>query len=469
MEIFTENTIFKVIHTDSAIEKNMDRAIENKRLAELERFEILDTPSDGAFDNISALASHILKTPIAIVSLVDENRIWFKSHHGLDVNQIGREPGLCASAIMDDSAYIVRDARVDPRTLTNSLVAGEFGLRFYAGVPLKTSNNYNLGTLCVIDFEPREISKEEISLLKKLAKLVMDQMDLRIASRQIADLHQELKFETQEKEKEHKEKVASLDKLNQSQIALVREEKKSSLNSMIAGLCHHINTPLSNLTFSLELMHKNINELMNSASIKNGKIVFCRNNHVAINDSATIGNLATKQIKAIIDRTKFLTPQELSIFSDNIKFEGVMRLAFAYLQQNRSSALTITKNYKINANINTSPYILATALNILLENVIDHAYTDKKELNVSISAQVRANGEFAIQLEDFGVGIPEKQRNQIFDPFFSGVLCREHYGLGLAICKTLLEDVLGASVTLLNKESAGCLFEIILPPPSYLS
>ncbi|MDP2574306.1 GAF domain-containing sensor histidine kinase [Vibrio penaeicida] len=444
----------------------MDKILENKRLAELERFEILDTPSDGAFDNISALAAYILKTPIAIVSLVDKNRIWFKSHHGLEVNQIDREPGLCSSAIMDDSAYIVRDAKVDPRTLSNSLVAGEFGLQFYAGVPLKTSTNCNLGTLCVIDFEPREITQEEIDLLEKMAKLVMDQMELRLASRKISDLHQELMHETHEKEKEHKEKISSQNKLNESQIALVREEKKSALNSMITGICHHINTPLSNLSLSLELTRENTNKLMNNTSVREGKVAFRKSDHDALNGSMEISSRAEEQIRAIIDRTKFLNPQELSIVADNIKFEEVVKFSLAYLRQHRVSPINLIKNYKSDISLLTSPYILATALSILFENVIDHAFTDQREVSISISIQSRANGEFAIQIEDFGVGIPETQSNQIFDPFFSGELCREHHGLGLAICKTMLEELLGASITLLNKESSGCLFEIILPPTS---
>ncbi len=442
----------------------MGKIVENKRLAELERFEILDTPSDGAFDNISALAAYILKTPIAIVSLVDKNRIWFKSHHGLDVNQIDREPGLCSSAIMDDRAYIVRDAKVDPRTLSNSLVAGEFGLQFYAGVPLKTSNNYNLGTLCVIDFEPREITQEEIGLLEKMATLVMDQMEHRLAGRKIADLHQELMLETLEKEKEHRDKISSQNKLNESQVALVREEKKSALNSMITGICHHINTPLSNLSLSIELTHENTKKLMDNASVRDGRVAFRKSHHDALNGAIEISNRAAEQIRAIIDRTKFLNPQELSITADNIKFEDVVKFTLAYLRQHRVSTITLIKNYKSDISLLTSPYILATALSILFENVIDHAYADQHELSISISAQSRENGEFAIQIEDFGVGIPEIQCNQIFDPFFSGELCREHHGLGLAICKTLLEDILGASITLLNKESSGCLFEIILPP-----
>ena len=112
---------------------------ETERITALRRYEILDTPQDGTFDKITAVASKIFGMPIAIVSLVDEDRIWFKSQFGLDgVKEIERAPGLCASAILSDDIYLVEDAKIDPRTLTNPLVCGEFGLRFYAAAPLKT-------------------------------------------------------------------------------------------------------------------------------------------------------------------------------------------------------------------------------------------------------------------------------------------------------------------------------------------
>lgn len=156
---------------------------EAARLAAVRRYDILDSPPDGAFDRITALAARRLKAPIAIISIVDEDRIWFKSHHGLPVEQIDREPGLCASAIMGDTPYLVEDARKDPRSLANALVAGDFGLRFYAAVPLTTSDGYNLGTLCVIDKEPRLIDDDQIEDLKDLASIVMDQLELRLSSR----------------------------------------------------------------------------------------------------------------------------------------------------------------------------------------------------------------------------------------------------------------------------------------------
>lgn len=156
---------------------------ETKRIEALKRYHLLDTPSDGNFDRITALAAAVFKVPVSIISLVDTDRIWFKSHYGLSVSHTDREPGLCASAILSSETYVIGDACIDPRSLANPLVAGEFGLRFYAAVPLQTSDNHNLGTLCIIDKQPRRFTVEEEALLRKLAGIVMDEMDLRVALR----------------------------------------------------------------------------------------------------------------------------------------------------------------------------------------------------------------------------------------------------------------------------------------------
>jgi GAF domain-containing protein len=161
--------------------------VEERRMAAVRRYDILDSPPDGSFDRITRLAARLFHVPISIVSIVDTDRIWFKSHHGIDVEQIDRDPGLCASAIMADDVYVVTDARMDPRTLANPLVAGSLGLQFYAAQPLVTHDGHRLGTLCVIDKRPREISFEEMDTLRTLAQVVMDEMELRLsASRAIA-------------------------------------------------------------------------------------------------------------------------------------------------------------------------------------------------------------------------------------------------------------------------------------------
>lgn len=119
--------------------------------------------------------------PIAIVSIVDEDRVWFKSRFGLDdVQEISRDPGLCASAIWASGVYVVESAHTDPRTLANPLVAGTFGLRFYVAAPLQTHDGYRLGTLCLLDRRARRFSSEEQIVLESLAAIVMDQMELRL-------------------------------------------------------------------------------------------------------------------------------------------------------------------------------------------------------------------------------------------------------------------------------------------------
>ncbi len=156
---------------------------EPERLAAVRRHDILDTPPDGTFDRVTRLAARILDVPISVVSIVDHDRIWFKSRHGIDMDQIDREPGLCASAILHDGPWIVADAEVDPRTLTNPLVSGELGLRFYAGVPLRTSDGHNLGTLAVLDTKPREITKAELATLEDLAAVVVEELEVRLVAR----------------------------------------------------------------------------------------------------------------------------------------------------------------------------------------------------------------------------------------------------------------------------------------------
>lgn len=162
---------------------------EEERLAAVRRYDILDTPPDGTFDRITALAADIFDVPVALVTIVDEDRIWFKSRHGLpDVTEIPRTPGLCASVILQDSPYIVEAARRDPRTLANPLVAGAFGLQFYAASPLRTGDGCRLGTLCIIDREPRIFSPKQATVLERLSEIVMDEMELRLAARKLASV-----------------------------------------------------------------------------------------------------------------------------------------------------------------------------------------------------------------------------------------------------------------------------------------
>jgi two-component system sensor histidine kinase/response regulator len=165
-----------------------DPAREDERIEAVRRYAILDTAPDSAFDRITGLAARLFDLPIAVISIVDTDRIWFKSHYGLpDVTETTRDPGLCASAILHSTPWIITDIAADPCALSNPLVAAGFGLRFYAGLPLTTPDGHNLGTLSVMGREAREFSSGETLNLHDLARVVMDELEVRLlAQRAVA-------------------------------------------------------------------------------------------------------------------------------------------------------------------------------------------------------------------------------------------------------------------------------------------
>ncbi len=169
---------------------------EAARQRALEELQLLDTPAEQEFDDITLLASFICDTPIALISLVDKDRQWFKSRVGLDMPETPRDISLCAHAILGDDVFEVKDASADERFKDNPVVTGDLHLRFYAGVPLKTSDNHNVGTLCVIDREPRQLGETQRAALRALGRQIMRLVELRRSTRMQAGLRRKLASET---------------------------------------------------------------------------------------------------------------------------------------------------------------------------------------------------------------------------------------------------------------------------------
>lgn len=154
-------------------------ANEEARIIALQKYAILDTDPEQSFDDLTLLASYVCKTPMALISLVDEDRQWFKSRVGVDASETSRDIAFCSTAILQSDIFVVPDALADERFRDNPLVVSDPHIRFYAGAPLVNEDGLALGTLCVVDRTPRELAPDQKEALKALSRLVLAQLEFR--------------------------------------------------------------------------------------------------------------------------------------------------------------------------------------------------------------------------------------------------------------------------------------------------
>ena len=194
---------------------------EAERVAALTNYEILDSLPEQEYDDLTKLASEICQTPISLISLLDDKRQWFKSNRGLSVRETPIEYAFCSHAILDpDKILVVTDSRNDERFCKNPLVIGDPHVIFYAGVPLVDSNGIALGSLCVIDNEPKQLSESQLSALNILGKQVVNLLELRKTNRDLTDAKNLLEERNAKLDLLIKEHVQSSELIKQSEIEL---------------------------------------------------------------------------------------------------------------------------------------------------------------------------------------------------------------------------------------------------------
>lgn len=383
-------------------------ANETGRLGALRRYEILDSPPDGSFDRITAICARLFKVPVALVTLVDEDRIWFKSRFGLDADQVDREAGLCASAILNEEVYVVTNAAMDPRTLANPLVAGAMGLRFYAAAPLRTHDGYSLGNLCIIDKEPRDLSADQQATLKDLAAVVMDEMELRIA-------------------------------------ALQAIQKKDEFMALAS---HELRTPLSTAKAFIELTEMSLEE------------------------QAAAGELPSYigKAKKAIDQTSSLIADLLDI-SKIQHGSMVMRLEETefdpIIKEVVESIQPVFPSHRIDLRGSTGRRVTVDRdrLQQLVINLLTNAvkYSPGKDL-VEVSLRTDRN-EVRLSVKDQGIGIAPEHIDKIFDRFHREKMVERRFqglGVGLYIAADIAQRH-GGKLTVESVPDQGSTFHLFLP------
>ena len=386
---------------------------EPERLAALRRYGILDTLPEPVYDDLTALAAHICRTPIATISLIDADRQWFKSRIGLESQEDDRAYSFCAHAIVGGDMLVVPDARRDERFAGNPLVLAAPRIRFYAGTPLLSSDGYALGTLCVIDRRPRRLRGHDLEMLRALGRMVMSQIELRL---HIAE----------------------------------RREIERAKSDFVAIVSHELRTPLTSIRGSLGLIEggvagevsPKVSQMVGIARANADRLIRL------VNDMLDLSKIEAGGVEL---RIVPLDPGEL-LDAALAEIRGMAEGARVHL--------TLAMENGAAACLGDRDRVLRV-LNNLLSNAIK---VTPPEGSVEASAGPE-EGRVRFRVRDQGPGVPEAEVHRIFDKFRqvdpSG-RDRSGTGLGLPICKAIVEEHQG-NIGVRSEIGRGSTFWFDLP------
>jgi len=453
---------------------------ETARLAALHDYGVLDSLPEQSFDDLTALAAFICGTPIALISLLDSDRQWFKSHHGLDATETPRSQAFCSHAIIKpEEVMVVPNALEDKRFADNPLVTEETHLRFYAGAPLVNEAGHALGTLCVIDREPRELNDAQKVALEALGRQVVAQLELlkrtRLLQRQAAITQQK----TEELE-------VTVQQLQQAQTSLISTEKMSTLGYLVKGIAHEINNPVSFISGNLRHLNAYTDDLLTlldlyqkqttlepspelEALLEEIDLEYLKQDLPNLYQSMGAG---TTRIQSIVKSLKLfsrLDEKGLKNIDINVNLDAVLTLLQVQCDE-QELPIQIVREYgeglpriacdagKINQAFMS---IFQNAMDALKRSISNGLYSgDRPKITVTTAAI--DSDHIKICISDNGSGILPEAQEKIFEPFFSTKPIGQGTGLGLAICRQIIHQHNGA-IACISEQNLGTAFDVVLP------
>ncbi|KZX02200.1 hypothetical protein JL49_01370 [Pseudoalteromonas luteoviolacea] len=387
---------------------------ESERLKSLHEYEVLDTEAEHCFDEITELASQLCGTPIALVSLIDSQRQWFKSKVGLDASETPRELAFCAHAILQDEVFEVCNASVDVRFFDNPLVTGGPKIRYYAGAPLRSFSGQAIGTLCVINPKPMQLNAEQRNALTILGRQVVAQLELR-------------------------KRIKEISKANQAK------------DEFLSNISHEIRTPLNAIFGFSELLLQSSEQTGLSAA---------QTNYVKNIDFGSQQLLSI--VNSVLDLEK-IDAGKMELQPEPTEISNLISNVLAMMTVNAKKA-HINLESSISSELNEAVFNLdKTKLTQVLTNILSNAikYT-QANLTVKLVAK-KVNNKLSIEVIDQGAGISDEEQRVLFDKYRQvGAVQKEGTGLGLCICKGLV-TLMGGSIHLSSELKKGTIVRITLP------
>ena len=406
---------------------------EEARLAELTRYRILDTEPEESFDRLAKLAAYICQAPVSLISLVDRHRQWFKACIGMDTNETPRDRAFCSYTILQREPCIIEDATSDERVRDNPLVLEEPRIRFYAGFPLISPRGHQLGSLCVIDFIPREIGASQIEHCQMLASQVVSLLDGRLYHQQVIEYAQSLEQAKQLAERASQAKTMFL--------STVSHEIRTPLNGVIGMLNLLTETNLD--TCQQDLLHTAQISAEVLLSLINGVLDFSR-----------------------IESGKIdLKPQPVSVKATIEGTASILRSAIAKKQ--------IDFDCSFDPQIPDLLLLDGDRFRQILLNLCSNAVKftpvgGKVSVTARLAHLKKQEATFSVLVNDSGIGISPKNQERILEPFFrtdvAESLAIEGTGLGLSIVGHLL-DLMGSYLSISSIPDRGSCFSFVLNCP----